>query len=106
MGTAAVLAATYLSGEPNAGYPWHTRARALSGRPPPIRIDSFEKEVQSEKAPDSPSPKEISIKLPTTPFLSDAGLTTSRPNSPGHARISPASRSASGGYFDKNSHNS
>lgn len=72
------------------------------GRPPPIRIDSYEKEALGQESPVSP-PNEISIKLPTTPFLSDAGLSTSRPTSPGQVRIS-SSRNASGSYFDENSH--
>ncbi|EYE91022.1 putative UDP-galactose transporter [Aspergillus ruber CBS 135680] len=102
LGTAVVLAATYLYGEPSTGYPWHAQAKMQGGRPPPIRIDSYEKEALGQESPVSP-PNEISIKLPTTPFLSDAGLSTSRPTSPGQVRIS-SSRNASGSYFDENSH--
>lgn len=99
LGTAAVLAATYLYGEPSTGYPWHAQAKMQGGRPPPIRIDSYEKDALGPVSP----PREISIKLPTTPFLTDAGLSTSRPTSPGQVRVS-SSRNASGSYFDKSTH--
>ncbi|KAL4808259.1 nucleotide-sugar transporter-domain-containing protein [Aspergillus unguis] len=89
IGTFAVLVATYLCELPVSD----------KLRPPPIRVGRFEKESKSdEPSPMSTSPREISIKLPTTPFLSDAGISTSRPTSPGMTRSS-TSRSASGAYF-------
>ncbi|KAL6233159.1 hypothetical protein BDW75DRAFT_232195 [Aspergillus navahoensis] len=90
IGTFAVLVATYLCELPSSD---------PKLRPPPIRVARYEKESKSDQpSPASSSPQEISIKLPTTPFLSDAGISTSRPTSPGVAR-SGASRSSSGGYF-------
>ncbi|RDW65862.1 putative UDP-galactose transporter [Aspergillus mulundensis] len=90
LGTFAVLVATYLCELPSSD---------PKLRPPPIRVGRYEKESKSDQpSPASSSPKEISIKLPTTPFLSDAGISTSRPTSPGVTR-SGASRSSSGGYF-------
>lgn len=72
-------------------------------RPPPIRIERFEKEAKSDETSPVAGPQnEFSIKLPSTPFLSQAGLSTSRPTSPGVARIS-SGRTTSGGYFDKQS---
>lgn len=98
LGTFAVLVATYLCEDPNSA---SSTGKRQGLRPPPIRIDQYEKESKSDDfSPASPPPNEFSIKLPGTPFLSDAGLSTSRPTSPGHARIN-AARTASGGYFDK-----
>ena len=127
-GTAAVLTGTYLYGEPSTGYPFFWQSKNPDGRPPPIRIDSYEKEVTGEKSPLTPSPQEVSIKLPATPFLSSAGLSSSRPTSPGQTRIPSGSRNVSGagagtgsaagggavggggggggGYFDHTSHDS
>lgn len=117
IGTAAVLVATYLYGEPSTGYPFYWQSKIQNGRPPPIRIDSYEKEIKGEKSPLTPSPQEVSIKLPATPFLSSAGLSSSRPTSPGQTRVPSGSRNVSGagtggaaagggggGYFDHTSH--
>ncbi|KAL2794776.1 nucleotide-sugar transporter-domain-containing protein [Aspergillus keveii] len=91
VGTFAVLVATYLCESPSAG-------KRQGPRPPPIRVERFDKESKSDQtSPMSESPKEISIKLPTTPFL-DAGISTSRPTSPGVTR-SGASRASGGAYF-------
>ncbi|KAL4779307.1 nucleotide-sugar transporter-domain-containing protein [Aspergillus varians] len=93
IGTFAVLVATYLSELPNSD------AQRQGLRPPPIRIGRYEKESMSDQpSPDSSSPREISIKLPTTPFLSNASLSTSRPASPSVTRAS-TSRTGSGSYF-------
>ncbi|KAI9367390.1 nucleotide-sugar transporter-domain-containing protein [Aspergillus egyptiacus] len=96
LGTFSVLVATYLCENPSS-----VRATRQGLRPPPIRVDRFEKENKSDMttpASASSSPKEISIKLPTTPFLSDAGHSTSRPTSPGLTRASN-SRTGSGGFY-------
>lgn len=69
-------------------------------RPPPIRVDNYEKGgVPSDVSPIGGSNNDFSIKLPTTPFLSD-GMSSSRPTSPnpGHTRVS-SSRNVSGGSF-------
>ncbi|KAL2813053.1 nucleotide-sugar transporter-domain-containing protein [Aspergillus cavernicola] len=96
IGTFAVLVATYLCENPSSG---SIQAKHQGLRPPPIRVYRYEKESKSDvTSPVSPSPKEISIKLPTTPFLSDAGISTSRPTSPGITRASN-SRTGSSGYF-------
>ncbi|KAE8148247.1 nucleotide-sugar transporter-domain-containing protein [Aspergillus avenaceus] len=98
LGTFAVLVSTYLFEDPTSG---SGSGKRQGPRPPPIRIDHYEKDSRSDDvSPASPPPNEFSIKLPGTPFLSDAGLSTSRPTSPGHVRTS-AARTASGGYFDK-----
>ncbi|KAL3455196.1 nucleotide-sugar transporter-domain-containing protein [Aspergillus heterothallicus] len=89
IGTFAVLVATYLCESPNAG-------KRQGVRPPPIRVERLEKESKSDETSPT-SPKEISIKLPTTPFL-DAGISTSRPTSPGVTR-SGASRVSGGAYY-------
>ncbi|OJJ40269.1 hypothetical protein ASPWEDRAFT_196500 [Aspergillus wentii DTO 134E9] len=97
LGSLAVLVATYLQGDSGLGI---IQRKSSSARPPPIRVDSYDNEIKGDAgSPESPSPNEISIKLPGTPFL-DAGVSTSRPTSPGHARVSSA-RTTSGGYFDK-----
>jgi UDP-sugar transporter A1/2/3 len=94
----AVLAATYLCEDPSSAV---NSGKRQGPRPPPIRIDHYEKDFKSDGvSPASPPLNEFSIKLPGTPFLSDAGLSTSRPTSPGHVRIN-AARTTSGGYFDK-----
>ncbi|KKK13582.1 hypothetical protein AOCH_002749 [Aspergillus ochraceoroseus] len=92
IGTFAVLVATYLSDNPNSG---SVQVKRQVLRPPPIRIERFDKDSKSAEASPSSSPNEISIKLPSTPFLSDAGISTSRPTSPGHARIG---NSRTGGF--------
>ncbi|RAH84442.1 putative UDP-galactose transporter [Aspergillus japonicus CBS 114.51] len=98
LGSFAVLVTTCLCEESSAN---PVKAQRQTLRPPPIRVDRYEKDNKSgEASPASPSPNEISIKLPGTPFLSDAGLSTSRPTSPGHVRVS-AGRTPSGGYFEK-----
>ncbi|KAI2246415.1 UDP-galactose transporter Gms1 [Ophidiomyces ophidiicola] len=80
-------------------------------RPPPIRIQDFEKAKSSPDTSDGSGegyaspPNDFSIRLPTTPFLSDAGaLTTSRPNSPSPARHQSKAQSARGGYFGRPRH--
>ncbi|KAF4214148.1 hypothetical protein CNMCM8980_003734 [Aspergillus fumigatiaffinis] len=100
LGTFAVLVATFLY-EDSSLDPSPTKAHGI--RPPPILIERFEKEAKSDETSPVAGPQnEFSIKLPTTPFLSQAGLSTSRPTSPGVARIS-SGRTANGGYFDKQS---
>lgn len=94
-----MLVATYLCEDSSLGL---GQAKRQGPRPPPIRIDSYEKDTRSDE--DSPvvsPPNEISIKLPGTPFLSDAGLSTSRPTSPGNTRLNSARSASGGGYFDK-----
>ncbi|KAL4867752.1 nucleotide-sugar transporter-domain-containing protein [Aspergillus spectabilis] len=93
IGTFAVLVAIYLCEAPSSD----PKRQGL--RPAPIRVDRFQKESKSDQtSPVSSSPKEISIKLPTTPFLSEAGLSTSRPASPSVTRAN-APRTGGGGYF-------
>ncbi|KAL4912541.1 nucleotide-sugar transporter-domain-containing protein [Aspergillus aurantiobrunneus] len=92
IGTFSVLVATYLCELPNSD------AKRQGFRPPPIRPMRFEKESTSDEPSPASSPKEISIKLPTTPFLSNAGHSTSRPASPGHSRTISV-RSGRGSYF-------
>ncbi|KAF7115782.1 hypothetical protein CNMCM5793_003422 [Aspergillus hiratsukae] len=100
LGTFAVLVATFLYEDSSLD---SSATKPHGVRPPPIRVERFEKEAKSdESSPVAGSQNEFSIKLPSTPFLSQAGLSTSRPTSPGVARISSA-RTASGGYFDKQS---
>ncbi|KAL2809896.1 nucleotide-sugar transporter-domain-containing protein [Aspergillus granulosus] len=90
VGTFAVLVATYLCETPSVG-------KRQGPRPPPIRVERFEKGRESDQSSPTSSHKEISIKLPTTPFL-DAGISTSRPTSPGVTR-SGSSRASGGAYF-------
>ncbi|CAK45713.1 uncharacterized protein An08g10400 [Aspergillus niger] len=98
LGSFAVLVVTCLCEDANSA---SAQAKRQTFRPPPIRVDRYEKESKSgDASPASPSPNEISIKLPGTPFLSTDGLSTSRPTSPGHVR---AGRTPSGGYFEKHS---
>ncbi|CDM37864.1 hypothetical protein DTO013E5_6375 [Penicillium roqueforti] len=95
LGSAAVLVATHYYGNPT----FSPVMGAL--RPPPIRIDAYEKDpAGDEGSPVVPS-NDFSIKLPTSPFLSD-GMSSSRPTSPapGHTRVS-SSRNASANYFDE-----
>ncbi|EEP80556.1 predicted protein [Uncinocarpus reesii 1704] len=78
----------------------------LRPRPPPIRIQNFEKAKTSPDPNGSEQPlvtplNDFSIKLPTTPLISDASaLTTSRPTSPSatrhHSRVH-----SSRGYFGR-----
>ncbi|KAL2001988.1 hypothetical protein VTN02DRAFT_874 [Thermoascus thermophilus] len=100
IGTATVLVATYLYGNPSQG---PNQGKLHRVRPPPIRIDNYEKDSsESNDSAATASPNDFSIKLPTTPLLSAdaAGHSTSRPTSPSQTRTN-ASRSASGGYFAK-----
>lgn len=72
-------------------------------RPPPIRIDNYEKDAGNDNgSPVGGPPDEISIKLPTTPFLSD-GISSSRPTSPnpGHTRVSSNRNPSGAHYFEK-----
>lgn len=99
VGTFAVIAGTYLCEDSSSASGKHT-----PHRPPPIRINRFEKDSKSDEtspASDSTAPNEFSIKLPTTPFLSDAGLSSSRPSTPGHARPGASRGGAGGGFFDQ-----
>lgn len=99
MGTAAAIAALYLYGNPSAG---PSSGKAHNIRPPPIQIENYEKDVQEQDtSPVVSSPNDFSIKLPTTPFLTDAGLSTSRPTSPGQPRSASGRSSNGGGYFAK-----
>ncbi|KAL4892691.1 nucleotide-sugar transporter-domain-containing protein [Aspergillus ambiguus] len=98
VGTFAVIAGTYLCEDSSVA-----SGKRQTPRPPPIRVDRYEKDSKSDDtspASATAGANDFSIKLPTTPFLSDAGLSSSRPTSPGHARVSSA-RSGSGGYFEK-----
>ncbi|CAI7620861.1 unnamed protein product [Penicillium pancosmium] len=96
VGSAAVLVATHYYGNP---------CYTSTGiRPPPIRIDAYEKDSGADSgSPVSNSPNEFSIKLPSTPFLSD-GLSSSRPTSPNpshHTRVSSSRNVSGSSYFDK-----
>ncbi|KAJ5174319.1 uncharacterized protein N7482_000196 [Penicillium canariense] len=97
LGSATVLVATHYYGNPSFS---PTAAKAGGMRPPPIRVDNFEKDSGHDNSPSvAGAPNDFSIKLPTTPFLSD-GVSSSRPTSPnpGQTRVS-SSRNASGGNF-------
>ncbi|PLB34817.1 putative UDP-galactose transporter [Aspergillus candidus] len=100
VGTFGVLVATYLCEDTG---PVHGPGKRQSvSRPPPLEIDRYEKDAKSNTtSPASPEPKEFSIKLPTTPFLTDSGVSTSRPTSPGYAGVSTSRTVSSGSYFDK-----
>ncbi|KAL5337906.1 udp-galactose transporter [Aspergillus crustosus] len=94
IGTFAVLVAMYLAEAPGSD------SKRQGMRPSPIRVERFQKESKSDQtSPVSSSPQEISIKLPTTPFLSDAGISTSRPTSPGITRANAPRTGGGGGYF-------
>ncbi|OJJ49133.1 hypothetical protein ASPZODRAFT_13866 [Penicilliopsis zonata CBS 506.65] len=96
LGTGLVLVATYFYGNPASGL---TQLKGYPMRPPPIRIDNYEKDIMGEPGSPVQSPtNDFSIKLPSSPFLSDAGLSTSRPTSPSQPRTSTG-RSASASYF-------
>ncbi|OAX80745.1 hypothetical protein ACJ72_04919 [Emergomyces africanus] len=109
LGTILVLAATFIHSQqlPNPNIPHQKR-----DRPPPIRVNNFEKlsglgmansnsnsiitsgsstdadETSANSNSHLTPPNDFSIKLPTTPSLSDsAALTTSRPGSPNHTRL-------------------
>ncbi|KKA23061.1 Udp-galactose transporter [Rasamsonia emersonii CBS 393.64] len=100
IGAAVVLAATYLYGNQASG-PVSSKGHAT--RPPPIRIENYEKGGDAETEPTvSSPPNDFSIKLPTTPLSGGAGLSTSRPTSPNHHSRAGSSRNANGGYFTKN----
>ncbi|CAG8932591.1 unnamed protein product [Penicillium salamii] len=92
-GSAAVLVATHYYGNPTYNH---------GIRPPPIRIDAYEKDAAGPEGSPVAPPNEISIKLPTTPFLSD-GISSSRPASPaaGHTRVSSSRNASATGYFDE-----
>ncbi|KAK2739736.1 hypothetical protein FQN55_009326 [Onygenales sp. PD_40] len=107
LGTTLVLVATYIFTQLPPTSPSASTTSSGRSRPPPIRINNSEKLSNSnsnsassddngEPALLSP-PNDFSIKLPTTPLLSEsAALTTSRPGSPSHTRQSASVRS---GYF-------
>lgn len=90
-----MLIATHYYGNPSY--------TSTGGRPPPIRVDAYEKDSGADSgSPVSNSPNEFSIKLPSTPFLSD-GLSSSRPTSPnpGHTRVSSSRNVRKSSYFEK-----
>ncbi|KAJ5482971.1 hypothetical protein N7539_006417 [Penicillium diatomitis] len=100
VGAAAVLVATHYYGNPIFN---HSSTKVGGMRPPPIRVDSYEKDAgNGDESPAGGPPDEISIKLPTSPFLSD-GVSSSRPTSPGpgHVRVSASRNTSGAGYFDK-----
>ncbi|KAJ6126648.1 hypothetical protein N7523_002260 [Penicillium sp. IBT 18751x] len=94
IGSAAVLVAVHYYGNP--------RFSPSAKIPPPIRVDSYEKDGGDDGSPVAP-PNEISIKLPSSPFLSSEGMSSSRPTSPnpGHARMSSSRNVSSSSYFEK-----
>ncbi|BDD55667.1 hypothetical protein MPDQ_000872 [Monascus purpureus] len=93
LGTAAVVPATYLYGNPSSS----AGDGKLQARPRAISIKGHEKYAAvSEESLNN----EFSVKLPTTPAALDAGLSTSRPSSPGHARTG-SGRATSNSYFAK-----
>ncbi|KAJ5570593.1 uncharacterized protein N7459_010023 [Penicillium hispanicum] len=100
LGSATVLVATHYYGNPA----FSPATKRMAGvRPPPIRIDSYEKEPMGDNgSPTAGSPHDFSIKVPNTPFLSD-GVSTSRPTSPnpGHTRVSSNRKMSGSNYFDK-----
>ncbi|KAI2816879.1 hypothetical protein CBS115989_6503 [Aspergillus niger] len=62
LGSFAVLVVTCLCEDANSA---SAQAKRQTFRPPPIRVDRYEKESKSgDASPASPSPNEISIKLP------------------------------------------
>ncbi|CAI7645330.1 unnamed protein product [Penicillium bialowiezense] len=94
IGSAVVIIATYYYGNPAYNHG--------TSRPPPIRIDTYEKDAAGPEGSPVAPPNDFSIKLPTTPFLSD-GVSSSRPTSPspGHARVSSSRHASASGYFDE-----
>ncbi|KAJ5679817.1 Nucleotide-sugar transporter [Penicillium macrosclerotiorum] len=87
LGSAAILVATHYYGNPRFG---PAVAKVGGVRPPPIRVDAYEKDSgNGNGSPVNGSTNDFSIKLPSTPFLSD-GMSSSRPTSPnpGHTRSS------------------
>lgn len=92
IGAAIVLVATFLYGSQPASIP-------VKMRPPPIRIESYEKGEDGSGVVSPPN--DFSIKLPTTPLLSAAGLSSSRPTSPSHSRVKSNQNVPGGGYFPK-----
>ncbi|KXG53178.1 Nucleotide-sugar transporter [Penicillium griseofulvum] len=82
LGSAAVLVATHYYGNPTFN------PVMGASRPPPIRIDAYEKDPAGPDGSPVAPPNDFSIKLPTSPFLSD-GMSSSRPTSPapGHTRL-------------------
>lgn len=94
IGSAAVLVAVHYYGNPSF---------SPSGKiPPPIRVDSYEKNGNEDGSPVAPL-NDFSIKLPTSPFLSSDGRSSSRPTSPnpGHTRVSSSRNVSSSSYFEK-----
>ncbi|KAH8701664.1 putative UDP-galactose transporter [Talaromyces proteolyticus] len=91
MGAAVVLVATFLYSSQPSSIP-------IKMRPPPIRIETYEKGEDGSQLVSAPN--DFSIKLPTTPLLSAAGLSTSRPASPSYSRVK-SSENAPSGYFPK-----
>ncbi|KAK2865061.1 hypothetical protein FQN49_003951 [Arthroderma sp. PD_2] len=100
LGTAIVLSAIYIF------LPGMQSGKSTNGsRIPPIRIHAAEKSGKPSKIEiddTSSPPNDFSIKLPTTPLLSETGISTSRPNSPNrhHSRV----HSSRGSYFPKQGH--
>ncbi|KAJ5088801.1 hypothetical protein N7456_012417 [Penicillium angulare] len=100
LGAALVLVATHYYGNPRFN---HASGKISVARPPPIHIDNYEKNGSlDDGSPVGGSPNDFSIKLPTTPFLSD-GMSSSRPTSPnpGHARVSSSRNVSASNYFEK-----
>ncbi|KAF3490532.1 udp-galactose transporter [Arthroderma uncinatum] len=97
LGTAIVLSAIYIF------LPGMQAGKSINGlRVPPIRVHPAEKSGKPSKIEidDTVSPPDdFSIKLPTTPLLSETGMSTSRPSSPNrhHSRV----HSSRGSYFPK-----
>ncbi|KAJ5659837.1 hypothetical protein N7507_006288 [Penicillium longicatenatum] len=100
LGSALVLVATHYYGNPSFN---PAAAKIGVARPPPIRVDNYEKGGSlNDDSPISNSPNDFSIKLPSTPFLSD-GMSSSRPTSPnpGHARVGSSRNVSTSSQFTK-----
>ncbi|KAJ5637865.1 hypothetical protein N7490_007744 [Penicillium lividum] len=99
VGYVLVLLATHYCGDTSSNTP---AAKMGVTRPPPIRVDNYEKGTLDDSSPVSNSPNDFSIKLPSTPFLSD-GMSSSRPTSPnpGHARMNSSRNVSASDYFEK-----
>jgi UDP-sugar transporter A1/2/3 len=99
IGAIVVLVATFLYG--------NQLSNPILGkvRPPPIRIEAYEKRDGEGEANTLSPPNDFSIKLPTTPLLSTttAGLSTSRPTSPIHTSRVGSTQNAANVYFLKTS---
>ena len=83
-----MLLATYLYSIPDK----------QAGKPPPIRIENYEKASLREQ--DFVESKDVSILIPKTPLKIEEAVTTSRPGSPNH-KFKRKTDGSSGGYFAK-----